>query len=336
MAQAQAFERRAAAAAKLAPAVQAIAGAGAGGQVGGQDQAFRAGLDQHVVDLGIQRHGLVGRQRPRRGGPDRQADGRIAVHHAKRRQRGGAVDDGKAHVDGRRGLVLVVDLGLGQRRAAVQAPVHRPLALGHVAPGHDATERAQDVGLGLRGHGQVGLLPVADHAQALKIRALPGHLLGGIGAAGGAEGVGVHLLARLAELFLHHVLDRQAVAVPAGHVGRVITIQRPGLDDDVLQDLVDRVADVDVAVGVGRAVVQHVARPIGAFATQAGVQVQFLPAGEDCRFALRQVAAHRELGVRQVQGGFVVGHAGLFWGFRVSQTGRGRRAHQDRSARAAP
>jgi hypothetical protein len=33
------------------------------------------------------------------------------------------------------------------------------------------------------------------------------------------------------------------------------------LDDDVLEDLVDRVADVDVAVGVGRAVVQHEARP---------------------------------------------------------------------------
>ena len=32
-------------------------------------------------------------------------------------------------------------------------------------------------------------------------------------------------------------------------------------DDDVLQDLVEGVADMDVAVGVGRAVVQHEARP---------------------------------------------------------------------------
>jgi hypothetical protein len=34
------------------------------------------------------------------------------------------------------------------------------------------------------------------------------------------------------------------------------------LDDDVLEDLVDRVADVDLAVGVGRAVVQHEARAV--------------------------------------------------------------------------
>ncbi len=52
------------------------------------------------------------------------------------------------------------------------------------------------------------------------------------------------------------VLDRQAVAVPARHVGRVEAGQRLRADDDVLEDLVDRVADVDVAVGVGRAVVQ--------------------------------------------------------------------------------
>jgi hypothetical protein len=59
------------------------------------------------------------------------------------------------------------------------------------------------------------------------------------------------------------VLDRQAVAVPARHVGRVEAGQRLGTDDDVLEDLVHRVADVDVAIGVRRAVVQHEARPPG-------------------------------------------------------------------------
>jgi hypothetical protein len=64
----------------------------------------------------------------------------------------------------------------------------------------------------------------------------------------------------LAVGLLDLVLDRQAVAVPARHIGRVETGQRLGADDDVLEDLVHRVADVDVAVGVGRAVVQHEAR----------------------------------------------------------------------------
>jgi hypothetical protein len=53
------------------------------------------------------------------------------------------------------------------------------------------------------------------------------------------------------------VLDGQAVAVPARHVGRVEAGHGLGADDDVLEDLVERVADVDAAVGVGRAVVQH-------------------------------------------------------------------------------
>jgi hypothetical protein len=55
---------------------------------------------------------------------------------------------------------------------------------------------------------------------------------------------------------LDGVLDRQAVAVPARCVERVEAFQLAALDDHVLEDLVDRVADVDLAVGVRRAVVQ--------------------------------------------------------------------------------
>jgi hypothetical protein len=78
-------------------------------------------------------------------------------------------------------------------------------------------------------------------------------LLGGEGAA-----LGLHLVARqvAAELLLDGVLDRQAVAVPARDVLRVHALELARLDDHVLEDLVDRVAHVDLAVGIGRAVVQ--------------------------------------------------------------------------------
>src|SRR5690606_40899703 len=48
----------------------------------------------------------------------------------------------------------------------------------------------------------------------------------------------------------------QAMAIPARHVGGVEAGQGARADDHVLDDLVNRVADVDAAVGVGRAVVQ--------------------------------------------------------------------------------
>ena len=50
----------------------------------------------------------------------------------------------------------------------------------------------------------------------------------------------------------------QAVAVPARHVRRVEAQHVAGLDDEVLEDLVERRADVDLAVGVRRPVVQQV------------------------------------------------------------------------------
>src|SRR5690606_443252 len=52
------------------------------------------------------------------------------------------------------------------------------------------------------------------------------------------------------------VLDGQAVAVPARNVDGVHAFELARLDDHVLEDLVDGVPDVDVAVGIGRAVVQ--------------------------------------------------------------------------------
>ena len=110
---------------------------------------------------------------------------------------------------------------------------------------------------------------------------------------------------------LDRVLDRQAVAVPAGHVLRVEAGQLPRLDDHVLEHLVDGVAHVDLAVGVGRAVVQHEQRRAVARVAQLLVQALFVPVLDPARLALGQVAAHRERRVGQVQRGAVVGLGGL-------------------------
>ena len=86
----------------------------------------------------------------------------------------------------------------------------------------------------------------------------------GIGAAFGAELQHRHRIlvaAGLAVFLLDLPLDRQAVAVPAGDVVGVVAGHLARAVDHVLQDLVQRVADMQVAVGVGRPVMQDEVLP---------------------------------------------------------------------------
>ena len=102
------------------------------------------------------------------------------------------------------------------------------------------------------------------------------------------------------------VLDRQAVAVPARHIGRIESGLGFGADDDVLEDLVDRVPDVDVTVGVRRAVVQDELGTAGRNLSQLLVALLRLPLGQPARFAPGQIAAHGERGIEQIDGFFQV------------------------------
>ena len=131
----------------------------------------------------------------------------------------------------------------------------------------------------------------------------------GVGPALGAEiqdRDGVLVLVLAAVLFLDLPLDRQAVAVPAGDVVGVVTGHLAGAVDDVLVDLVQRGADMDVAVRVGRPVMQDEQRPPGGGRAQLAPQVHGIPPRQDRGFLLRQVAAHRKAGLRQEHGVAIV------------------------------
>ena len=94
------------------------------------------------------------------------------------------------------------------------------------------------------------------------------------------------------------------MAVPAGDVGGVEAGHGLGLDDEVLDALIEGVAEVDGSVGVGRAVVEDVFGGAGAGGADLGVEVLLLPGGEANGLVLRQVGLHGEGGLGQVQGGF--------------------------------
>src|SRR6185503_2152230 len=98
--------------------------------------------------------------------------------------------------------------------------------------------------------------------------------------------------------------------------------------------LVERVADMDVAVRVRRAVVQDEFRPALAGLAQARIEAELFPAREDLGFLLRQPGTHGKIGLGQEQSlavvAFGVGHDG-----GISENGMAIKALQSRSS-AAP
>ncbi len=257
----------------------------------------------------MHRDGQVGRQRPGRRGPD-DGEGRTPAQRTVQRRR--HRDERELHVDGRRALLLVLDLGLGQRRLAVHAPVHGLEALVDDAATDEAPELARDHRLVGGRHREVRVVPVTEHTQPPELLPLDVDVLAGELSAAAPLLDGVHGLAHVdrrrveAELLVHLVLDGQAVAIPARHVDRVEAEHRARLHDHVLEDLVEDVAHVDAAVGVRWPVVQDPQRTVGRGLAQALVDAHLVPPGEHPRLGLGEVRLHRKVGFRQVQRGFVV------------------------------
>jgi hypothetical protein len=96
------------------------------------------------------------------------------------------------------------------------------------------------------------------------------------------------------------------MAVPARHIGNIQAVQQAALVDDVLQDLVDRMADMDLAVGIGGAVVQHEAGPAGTGRAQLPVEPDPLPMRHEGRLPFGQIGLHGEIGTGQVEGVLVI------------------------------
>src|SRR5678809_417047 len=89
-------------------------------------------------------------------------------------------------------------------------------------------------------------------------------------------------------------------------VRRVLAEQGLRPNDHILDRMVERVADVDVAVGVGRAVVEdELLAPLAAL-SDALVQPFGFPTREDRRLLLRQPGLHRKVGARKEDGGAVI------------------------------
>ena len=242
-------------------------------------------------------------------------------------------------------MVVVLDLGLGQRGLLDRAPHHRPQAAIERAVHQELADLAGDHGFRREVHRRVAACPVAEHAEALELLALHAEPVLRIGAAFGAEFQDRDLVLVLllrAVLLLDLPFDRQAVAVPAGDVVGVVAGHLRGAVDHVLQDLVQRVADVQRAVGIGRAVMQDEFRPARRTARAARSQrsdaLPSAPASRARASAGRRASGSRSSAGRRCRGSRGRGRRrGASFMVRVSGRGaRGRRGGSGGRCAAVP
>ena len=127
-------------------------------------------------------------------------------------------------------------------------------------------------------------------------------------ATGLAELVGFDLDTSLANFFLDLVFYRQAMAVPARDVRCVFAVQGARLDDHVFEDLVNRVADMNIAISVGRAIVKDITFSAATRCPNFFVEFIILPLFQAFGFPIGEITPHRKLGIGEIKCGFIVSH----------------------------
>ncbi len=219
------FQHRSGKARQLRDLAQLAGLAHAREQGGGNDVHLTGhGFRRNILKLGVKRDGNGGRQGPRRGCPD---DDRCLAPGERfckpSRKCRGVAGQPVAHIHAGRGVHLVLDLGVGQRGAVMEAPVHRLEPLVDEATLKKAVKGLKRRGLVAGRHGEVGPVPCAEDAQPLELAALEIDILLRVAATGRQELFCRHLVLFAAQLLVHLDLDRQAMAVPARHVRRIET-----------------------------------------------------------------------------------------------------------------
>ena len=252
--------------------------------------------DRDVIGLGMQDDDVVSGQGPGGGGPDIDPELAFPGFKPSRHRRHLEADK-----DGGADLVAVLDFRLGKRRVAVRTPMNRLAAAIDCTAVEDGLEDL-DIGRIVVVHvGEVRVFPLGKHAQALEALALRVDLLDSHFAAKLADLLGGQLVELLgAEHGLDLVLDRLAVAVPTGHIGSAEAAHGLVAVDDVLRNLVLRVAKMNGAVRVRGAVVQDEGLSVLVLLLQLLVYMVLFPLREALGLVFREIAPHREVGSRQV------------------------------------
>ncbi len=261
-------------------------------------QVFPVRVQEPVVLFIRYGRGHIGRQRPGSGGPDNYGDPAPRGRGAEKRRR--RIQERKLDKDRRGGLVLIFNFGVGQGRLAGDAPVNCLFIPMDIPFLEQFPESFYHGAFVIVGHGDVGAAPVAQYAQPLEFLALDVHEFAGeFPGLLPESGHVVDMPFPHLQLFQERLFDREPVAVPARHIRRVMPREAAGFHHHVLQDLIEGVADMDMAVGVRRPVVQDIGLGGLALFQHLLVKAYLAPEFQQARLFFSQVRFHRKSRFRQ-------------------------------------
>jgi hypothetical protein len=153
-------------------------------------------------------------------------------------------------------VVFVFDFSLGKGCRIADAPINRLASAIDVAFLHEIQESVGDRGFIVEAHRQIRIVPAAENAQALEIFLVLFDVTRRKFATQLSE-LRRRNFAFAAQFLFHLCFDRQAVAIPAGNVRRVVASHALRLDDQVFQNFVQAGAEVNRPGRIGRPVVKH-------------------------------------------------------------------------------
>lgn len=210
----------------------------------GNDIRFITDLNERVIKGGVVGDCEIRGERPGGGRPDE--DERIRMTHER-----------ELHVDALADVIGVFDFSISKCGAAGNAPVNGFLAAINEALIDDIGEHAEFIRFVFLIESKIWILPVAENAEAFKLRALKIDELARVSIASFADRGGV---ARGVAGFAHFLrdleFDRKAMAIPTRDIRSAFAAERLILDDDVLENFIQGGADVDITVSKRRAVMQ--------------------------------------------------------------------------------
>src|SRR5713101_7223012 len=129
--------------------------------------------------------------------------------------------------------------------------------------------------------------PEPEDSQALEFLPLNSDIFLGVGPAGLPNLQGCHVFLKCSQVPVHPVLDGKTMAVPTRTKGGVEPHHAPGLDDEILEDLVEGLPKVDVAVGIRGSIMEQKPRASASCLPDPVIETEGLPALKPLQLALR-------------------------------------------------
>ncbi len=259
------------------------------------DDSFSADVSHHVFNFWMHGDREIGRNRPGRGRPNDHAEWLIrwqteAGSFGSRNR--------KLYPDRRTDVIFVLDLGFRERRFKRNRPVDRLLTAVNEVLRDEARESANDIGFVSGVFRFVLRLPVSEDAQTFKLARLFLDPALRKGIAELTQFAGRYRFFLGLKFSRDLLLDGQTVAVPPGHKRCAIASHRLIPQRDIFQCLVERGADMDIAVGERRAIVKNKSSARGPFFLDCSVETNLFPMLYPRWFPANQVGSHRKVRFR--------------------------------------